>query len=208
MTRARAAHGLTALLALAACATPPLPQPAMVPQVQPDGFGYSETRLAPDRFEVRYVTPEVALPVDEDRRAAALADQKQRAYDLALWRAAQLALGAGYTAVRVEQEHRDADVTVKSETVPVATGAYSPYGPGGALYPGWAYAPPYYYGRPGFATPFWLYSDPFAYETRLSINARIKASLTVAFAKAPAPENLDAAATAQRMAKQYTGATY
>jgi hypothetical protein len=211
--RSRAVLGLAALLTLGACATRP-PQPAMVAQSQQGDFGYSETKLATDRFEVRYATPDVPLPVDEDRKIAALTDQKQRAYDLALWRAAQIALAGGYGALRIEQEHRDANVTVRRETVPVATGAYGSYGPGDMLYPGWAYNPHYYhghhgfYGHHGFGTPFWFYSDPFAYETRLSVSARINASLVAAFAKAPGPESLDAGATAQRLAKQYAGATY
>lgn len=211
--RSRAVLGLTVLLTLGACATR-LPQPAMVAQNHPGGFGYSETKLAADQFEVRYVTPDVPLPVDEDRRFAALTDQKQRAYDFALWRAAQIALAGGYGALKVEQERRDANVTVRRETVPVVPGAYGSYGPGGMLYPGWAYDRPYYYGghsfygHHGFATPFWFYNDPFAYETRLSVSARIIASLVVALAKVPGPESLDAGATAQRLAKQYAGATY
>ncbi len=180
----------------------------MVAEAQSNGFGYSETNIAAQRFDVRYVTPEVSLPVNEARRLSALADQKQRAYDLALWRAAQIALERGYGAMTVEQDHRDADVTVRRQSVPVAAGAYGPYGPGGGLYPGWPYDSPYYYTRPGFATPFWFYNDPFAYETRLSVSGRIKASLLVTFAKLPGPGSLDAAATAQRLAKQYAGATY
>ncbi len=194
-------------MALCACATRP-PQPAMVPQVQPSGFGYSETKLGVDRFEVRYVTPDMALPVDEDRRAGALSEQKQRAYDLALWRASQIALSAGFTYLKVEQEHRDADVTVKRTYVPVVAGPYGFYGPGGMLYPGWGYGPGYYYGRPGIAAPFWFYEDPFAYRTRLQVSGRFTASLTIAFAKAASEGALDAKTTSQRLSTQYAGAAY
>jgi hypothetical protein len=196
----RVAICLMALLLFEGCASQP-PRPAMVPQVQPDGFGYSETRLADDRYEVRYVTPDVPLPVDDTRRLAALTAGKQRAYDLALWRAAQVARDRGYGALTVEQDHRDADVTFRRETVPVAGGVYGPY-------PGWGYGAPYGYRRFGFASPFWFYNDPFAYRIRLRVTGRITAALVVAFAKSPSPGSQDSNATAQRLAKQYSGAVY
>lgn len=180
----------------------------MVPEVQANGFGYSETSLGPDRVEVRYATPEIDLPVDEERRSVALMEQKQKAFDLALWRAAQIALADGYAYLKVEQDTRDADVSVSQENVPTATGQYSVYGPGGMLYPGWAYQPGPRFGRPGIATPFILYDDPFSYRVRLQVTGRIIAKLTVALAKAPKADTLDAKATADRLAKQYAGATY
>jgi hypothetical protein len=199
----RVGFGLALVLASAACASRP-PRPAMVAQAAPDGFGYSQIQLSADRSEIRYLTPELPLPVDDVRRLSALNEQKQRAYDLALWRAAQIALERGYAALSIEQDHRDADVVFKRQIVPAAGGVYGLYGPGGM----WGYGPPYCCPRPGFASPFWFYNDPFAYETRLSVSGRIDVRLVVLFSKAARPGSLDAATTAQRLSKQYAGATY
>ena len=177
----------------------------MVPAAPPSGFGYSETELAADRYRVRYRTPEVGVPADEKARTTALEQEKQRAYDLALWRAAQIALAKGYSQLSVLQEHRDAEVRVNRQNFPMAPGVY---GPGGMLYPGWIYDPRVpYYGRPGIG-PYWTYDDPFAYRTRVSASAEITASLEVSYAKSPSPGSLDAATTTRRLSAAYGSATY
>ena len=43
----------------------------MVAATPQSGFGYSETKLAPDRYEVSYVTPALSLPADSKARARA-----------------------------------------------------------------------------------------------------------------------------------------
>src|SRR5262249_61971321 len=90
---ARAGGGLTAgaiLLAVAAgaCATPPPPAlPAMVARSASGDYGYAETASGADLYTVTYVTPSLPAPGDPDNDYG-LAGQKQRAYSLALWRAA------------------------------------------------------------------------------------------------------------------------
>jgi hypothetical protein len=102
------------------------------------GFGYSDTKLAPDRYEVRYVTPALSLPADAKVRARAVEKEKQRAYDLALWHAAEIALARGFTQLSLGPAHRDADVQVKKLYTPAAPGVY---GSGGMSYPQWIYNP-------------------------------------------------------------------
>ena len=41
----------------------------MVAATPQSSFGFSETKLAPDRYEVRYVTPALSLPADSKARA-------------------------------------------------------------------------------------------------------------------------------------------
>ena len=61
------------VVALAACAGRPQPETksAMVAATPQSSFGFSETKLAPDRYEVRYVTPALSLPADSKARARA-----------------------------------------------------------------------------------------------------------------------------------------
>jgi len=101
-------------LLAAGCATPE-PKPAFVAYGTAGTFGYSDTRLADDLYQVTYVTPFIRTATDEAGRAAELAQQKQQAYELALWRAAQLAEKAGYPAMQVENQSNDANVELRSE---------------------------------------------------------------------------------------------
>ena len=90
----------TAIATAAGCATR-TSRTAMVAATPASGFGYSDTKLAPDRYEVRYATPAVVLPADAKARASAVEKEKQRAYDLALWHAAQLALAGGFSQISI-----------------------------------------------------------------------------------------------------------
>jgi hypothetical protein len=195
---------VSALLGLAGCAQRP-PQPAMVAATAGSDFGYADTRVAADRYDVSYQTPVLRIPVEEKARQAELGRQAQRAYDLALWRAAQIALAQGYSRLLVVDQRREVEIRVSKEGEPVAPGVY---GSGGMLYPLWIYNPDVpYYGVPG-AGPYWIYDDPFAVQVRHSADARITARLTVAFTHSAGPGSLDAAATEARLAKELASATY
>src|SRR5262249_40766393 len=63
---------------------------AMVPQSSNGVFGYADRMVAPDLYEISYVSPRLHAASDPDADHG-LAGEKQRVYDLALWRAAQLA---------------------------------------------------------------------------------------------------------------------
>jgi Uncharacterized protein conserved in bacteria len=62
---------VAALAAEAGCAAS-RPQPVLAAATPQSGFGYSDTKLAPDRYEVRYATPVLSLPADEKARAGAV----------------------------------------------------------------------------------------------------------------------------------------
>src|SRR5258708_6288206 len=105
------ALAIVALAWLAAgCARAP-PRPAFVAYGTAGTFGYSDTRIADDLYQVTYVTPYIRTATDEAGRAAELAQQKQQAYELALWRAAQVAQKAGYPAMPGEEESNSAHIT-------------------------------------------------------------------------------------------------
>ena len=195
------------MIAIAACAAGPPPQTksAMVAATPQSGFGYSETKLAPDRYEVSYVTPALSLPADSKARASALEKEGRRAYDLALWRAAQLALAGGFTQLSIGPSHRDEDVKVTTRYQPTAPGVY---GPGGMIYPQWIYNPLVnYYGLPGIG-PYWAYDDPFAEGPDISARGRITARLEARFAHQAYPGSLDAKATESRLAAEYGASAY
>jgi hypothetical protein len=190
--------------ALAGCAVHPR-QTAMVAATPQSGFGYSETKFSPDRYEVRYATPALKLPADSESRASAVEKEKQRAFDLALWHAAEIALAGGFTRLSIGPAHRDADIQVKKLYTPAAPGVF---GPGGMIYPQWIYNPMVaYYGAPGIG-PYWMYEDPFADQPEVAANGRITARLEVTFARTASPGSLDAAATAHRLAAEYGGSAY
>jgi hypothetical protein len=195
------------LLVVAGCAGRPAPatRSAMVAATPQSGFGYSETRLAPDRYEVSYVTPALNLPAEGTARAGELEREKRRAYDLALWRAAQLALAGGFSRLSVGPGRRDADVEVTTRYQPAVPNVY---GPGGMIYPQWIYNPMVsYYGAPGIG-PYWAYDDPFAEGPQVSAKGKVTARLAASFADRPSPGSLDAKATAERLAAEYGASAY
>src|SRR5260221_9040721 len=106
-TTLRALAVVVLALLAAGCATPP-PKPAFVAYGTAGTFGYSDTKLSDDLYQVTYVTPYVRTATDEAGRAAELAQQKQQAYELALWRAAPLAGESGSPAVEGEDQNKDA----------------------------------------------------------------------------------------------------
>jgi hypothetical protein len=190
---------------VAACAAPE-PKPAFVAYGQHGNFGYTETRLAEDSYQVTYVTPYVPASADPKARDSQLADQKNKAYELALWRAAQLAEKAGYPAFTVENESRDADVTVRTQP------SFSqPYDPLWAYYGnGPAYQQSPFYGSYPYRTGSSYYHQGTnsynAYDAQAV--ATITAQVRVRLLKEAAAGSLDSKATATQLAERYGSATY
>jgi hypothetical protein len=181
------------------------PRTAMIAASPDGGYGYSDQRLAPDLYDIHYVSPELSLPEDEGARARQLDAEKARAFDLALWRSSQIAAAEGFSYLKVEEDHRDASVDVKREYAPPpALGLSGFYGLGGSMYPPWEF-----YGQPPGLVPYWFYQDPYAVQQySVKVSGRVTSSLKVAFAKAPAPGFEDAAALGKRLSEQYAGVTY
>ena len=182
-----------ALLLLSACSSHEPTRAAMVPQTVNGDYGYSDKALDSTRYEVTYVSPRLRADVDSDA-SHGLEVEKQRVYEFALWRAAQLADSKGYPAFKVAQESRDVDVTVNRQN------SAPPYfGPWGYRY--WPYGPygywPYYYdyGWPG-------------YYTRTTASGRITVKLTVELLANAQPGALDTAATLDRLRKAHSSDGY
>lgn len=185
-------------LALGACAASE-PQPALVAKSATGSYGYSETRLSESRYEVVYETPSFDVAISQDNRQRELEREKQRAYDFALWRAAETAKAQGYTAIAVEQDRRDANVSLRSEPV---------YRPWPGFYPHYGF--PYRYGYgPGYGYGYgpWGY-DPWDYGYQRWASARVIVSLRVRFLKANGGASLSVDETLSRLASTYGSPTY
>jgi hypothetical protein len=123
------------LISLAACATPAPPKPAMVALGTSGDFGFSSKDLGPDRVEVTYRGAAVKVSESNPREDARTQMELDKAHDLALWRAAQIAQERGKVAFKVENEKRNSDVEVQRRS---------------------------YYRPSPFYDPFWdPYDDPF-----------------------------------------------
>jgi hypothetical protein len=192
------------VLAAAACSSTqhqPVLVPAMAALSATGDYGYSETALAPDRYEVAFVTPSLSAH-GEPEDDFGLVGERQRTYDLALWRAAQLAMEKGYSALMVETESRDVDVDI-----------VDPPGP-----PPFVSAPLRTMSGPpcrwDCGRPIGYWGDPYfnpAYDKwyrRAHSSGRVAATLTVRFFLRRTAGTQDAAATAQRLQTIYKSATF
>jgi hypothetical protein len=165
---------------------------AMVPQSANGVFGYSDKTLAPDLYEITYVSPRLRAASDPEAEHG-LAGEKQRVYDLALWRAAQIAAEKKFPAFRVQQESRDVDVTVRRDPV----------------YP---YPQPFLWG---WGRRCWDCDWPFGYwpyygypTYRTSAAGRVVVNLTVQMLAQATADSLDTAATVERLSKAHSAASF
>jgi hypothetical protein len=119
-------------LLLSACAAPAPPKPAMAPFGINGDFGYSERDLGTDRqgaqkIEVTYrgavVKVDARNPRDDFRNRIELA----KAYDLALWRAAQIAAERHKAGLKVENDSKNSDVEVQRRSYYRPDPFYDPY---------------------------------------------------------------------------------
>lgn len=91
---------------LAGCATPPA-RPLMSAWEPETGFGYSERRLDADRYEVSFTTPFVRTVLNPEQRRRDSDRMRALAYDLGLWRAAEIAIREKFAALAVEDKRGD-----------------------------------------------------------------------------------------------------
>ena len=144
------------------------------------GYGYAEERIGPDLVRVVYYGPLRPLDYDGAPRGAQLDRAAGEAADLALWRAAQLALAENKPAIAIVERRAD------TETLRRPGGwAPDPWWPGhcGRLYWSCRPWPPSYY-------------PPTA-------EGRARTTLTVRLESRVTPRNLDAAATVRRLERAY-----
>lgn len=185
-----------ALFALAACSADP-PRPVMVQLSDEVRYGYADRTLSDGSIEVVYKTPVLRTSASTLSRDDDIEAEKKRAYDLALWRAAQIAIDRGYERIVVDMSHSDAEVEVDENLYPgYGTPLFggSGYGYGGGWPDPYAYRySPFFYAPP--------YYRSFAY-------MKVTVTLAVSEADAANAKALDAQATATRLSTQYANSSY
>lgn len=99
---------------IGACATDPV-RPLMSAWDDNAGFGYSERKIEPARYEVTYVAPFLRTHSNPVLRAADIKKFRQLAEDLALWRATDLAKAGKYSTLQIVKT--SSDMVVESYNV-------------------------------------------------------------------------------------------
>lgn len=186
-----------AVLLLAACTTP-VPKPAMVPLGQTGNFGYSERDLGNDRIEVTYTGADIRVSSSQGKDDSRVKAEHAKIYDLALWRAAQIADQRGMAAMKVENEARDTDVQVTRQYVQrVAPFGWGPY---------WGYHGYHRY----CCGPSWFYDD-YYYQPVNRARAQSVTALTVLLLRQYDPNDksqLPVKETLTRLQSARAGAAY
>lgn len=186
--------GLAFLLSmlLAGCAAAPPPaKPLMSPLADARTFGYSERSVASDRVEVTYLAPTRRVSLDRTERTAEIAGARRLAEDLALWRAAQVAIARKAAAFRVVDRRSDANLLLREQ---LEGYPYYPYAFGSRILRRRRYG---YYD----VYPY----DPFFRIDRFA-HAQVKATVTIVLLKRKRPDAVDPHATEARLSRKYPNA--
>ena len=93
---------------LASCVTAP-PPPLLTPLAVAGSFGYAEQPLGGDRVSVSYIAPPRLTSLYGTAREADAQATRTLAFDMAVWRAAQLAQAQGFAGFRVIDRRSDVD---------------------------------------------------------------------------------------------------
>ena len=175
-----------AALLLAACAG--TPRPLYTPFGEVGGYGYTEQQLSETRLRVRYEAPlDTAYDAGRIERERQSNARVTLAYDMALLRAAELALARGFPAFAVTERQNDVAVEVERDY---------PFYRDPFLFPG-------PYGRRGY--PFY-YPPAFGFDRQTTYGAGV--TLLVELRRTAGPDVLDARATVGRVRAKYpTGLT-
>ncbi len=165
---------------LAACGAPSS-VPLMSSWESETGFGYTERRLGGERYEIRYVTPFVRTSLDPKKRAEEVERLGELAYEIALWRTANLAIARQFEAFAIASSQGDVEVQDYDDT------------PNGVRY--------------GLAHPNSGYRFVLSPGPRIR-SAWLKATseLTVILKPRAGPDDMDARTTAARLAGKHKGA--
>lgn len=184
--------GLAAAMLLSACATEP-PPPLMSPYSETGRYGYVDRQTGRDRYEVSYIGPSVRTASTRPGRTDDTKAAKAEAYDLALWRAAQIAVDGGYEGFAIDDQNHEVEVTVNQGSYPYHRPYYGSY-----------YGP---YGRFGRRSGFFYGGYPYfgygGYALYRYTTLRATVTLSVAMRKEAGADDFDAAATAARQAAKY-----
>jgi len=184
--------GLAATALLSACATEP-PPPLMSSYSETGRYGYVDRQSGRDRYEISYIGAPMRTASTRPGRADDTKAAKAEAYDLALWRAAQIAIDNGYEGFAIDDQDHEVEVTVNQGSYPYRRPYYgSYYGPYGHR-SGFFYGGYPYFGYGGYSL--------YRYTT-----LRATVTLSVAMRKQAGADDFDAAATAARQAAKYPAA--
>jgi hypothetical protein len=166
---------------LGGCITGP-PPPLLTPLAIGGDFGYAEAPAGNDQSQVTYIAPpRVASPYGIARETDAQA-ARTLAFDMAVWRAAQIAQFQGFAGFRIADRRSDVD------TYPDPL--YQPWGPPGC----------WHCRRFGF--PY--YGDPFGGPTYVYLQARV--TITAQMLHDPGPGDYTAADAIAQLRRTYPGA--
>ena len=181
------------LISLGACATPP-PKPAMVPLGTGGDFGYSSKDLGPDRVEVTYRGDAVSVSVSNPREDSRTKAEIDKAHDLALWRAAQIAQERGQAGFKIDNENRDSDIEIQRRSYYRPSPFYDPF---------WdPYDDPFWPRRHGlYRRPFLNDDYPYSYQQVRTATARAEIRLTVTLYSEYDPKVDGMLSTAETLAK-------
>jgi len=176
-------------LLLSACATEPV-YPLLTPVDIAHSFGYADSRLPDGRYEVSYVAPAQEGYGYRFDQGPTERQNKSLAYDMAIWRAAQIAQSQGYRGFSVADTKSNSDIQQRA-------GFYDdPWGPGWG--PGWGSG---YWGwrRPPFGWNDYYYNPP-------QTTVQVQVKLAVALSNDLKPGDYDAADAIQQLRRTYPGA--
>ncbi len=174
---------LAVALTITGCA-PEARHPLYTPLTLAESFGYSEQQLSETSYKVTYSAPvRRTYAYGREERKQETEERLALAYDLALWRAAELALANGYPAFEVSNRDNSVQVDIRSDYY-----RHDPF-----LYHG------HHFGHGFFPHHFYGFYDRYA-----ELAARV--TIAVGFRGAPDGERLDARATLKRLRAKYPDA--
>lgn len=198
--RSGAIFGLVLGLAVAGCASPSPPRPAMQPLAVAGNFGFTDRAIDDDTIEVVYRGAEITVSNRNARNDTRLEAEKLKVRDLALLHGAKMARDRGATAIRVATERVDSDTDVRSQPRCRPSPFWGPPG-----YWGYGYRPHHYgygYGAYGWPGPYYD-----CHESRWA-KGRATAVLTLDMVPAGTEGSEEVAALIARLEQIYAQATY
>lgn len=170
-----------AALAIAGCA-PEARYPLYTALEVAESFGYAEERLSETGYRVSYSAPvRRTYAYGGEERQQEAEQRLALAYDLALWRAAELALAHGYPAFEVSGRDNAVEVEIRHD-----------------------YYHPFLHHGHHFHHGFFPHHLHGYYDRYARLAARV--SIAVDFRAAPDADRLDAKATLERLKARYPDA--
>ena len=171
-------------IVLGGCATGPS-YPLLTPVDVARSFGFSDTRLPDGRYEVSYVAPAQQGYGYRFDQSPTERQGKALAFDMAIWRAAQIAQSQGFQGFSVADTKSNSDIQQRA-------GYYDdPWGPG------WG---------PG---PYWGWRRPYGWDTYYNppeTSVQVQVKLNVALSNSLKPGDYNAVEAIEQLRKTYPGA--